>query len=62
MTDEEFESALDWIHDEEKKISRAIQKADDAGKRRFFKVECETLSQRKKELWREHRGYVPWED
>lgn len=62
MTDEEVESALDWFHAEENKIARAIPKTDGAGKRRYFKVECEMLSHRKKELWREHRGYVPWED
>jgi len=62
MTDQEFENALDWIHEERKKVARAIQKTDDKERRAYFKAECAKLNEREKELWNEQRGYVPWAD
>jgi hypothetical protein len=62
MTNQDFENALDWIHEEKKKIARAIQKTDDKERRAYFKSECLKLNKPEKELWNEQRGYVPWAD
>ena len=57
-----IEKALDWIHEERKKVARGIQKTDEKERRAYFKAECVKLNEREKELWNEHRGYVPWAD